>query len=191
MVILRIYAAEGAMEVKVITEQDFEKILKEENITFEDIPKILIEKLKEKGMKIAAAESCTGGLISKLLTDESGVSAVFDCGVCSYANQIKEKVLGVKRETLETLGAVSPETAMEMAQGVRSLANAQIGISATGIAGPTGGSEEKPVGTVYIGVGTEENTQVIRGQFSARNDSRDKNRQLSAYLALYCAFRSI
>ncbi|MDO5123174.1 MAG: CinA family protein [Eubacteriales bacterium] len=179
------------MEVEVITEKDFARLIREENITFEDIPKILIEKLKEKGMKIAAAESCTGGLISKLLTDESGVSAVFDCGVCSYANQIKQKVLGVKCETLEAFGAVSPETAMEMAQGVRSLANAQIGISATGIAGPTGGSGEKPVGTVYIGIGTEGKTEAVRGQFSARNDSRDKNRQLSAYLALYCAFRSI
>lgn len=179
------------MEVKVITEDDFKELLHSDGITFEDIPKLLIEKLQYKGIKIATAESCTGGLISKLLTDKSGVSSVFDCGVCSYANEIKEKVLGVKGETLEAFGAVSPETAMEMAQGVKKLANAQIGISTTGIAGPTGGTAEKPVGTVYIGISTKDKTEAFRGQFSAKNDSRDKNRQLSAHFALYCAFLSI
>ena len=142
-------------------------------------------------MKIATAESCTGGLISKLLTDESGVSAVFDCGVCSYANAIKEKILGVDSETLRTKGAVSPEVAAQMAQGVRRLADADVGLSTTGIAGPTGGTDTKPVGTVFIGISTSDNTRVIKADFSANFNNRDKNRQLAACLALYCGFSSI
>ncbi len=179
------------MEVKVITERDFFRLLEKDNITLEDIPSLLVEKLKENGVKIASAESCTGGLISKLITDCSGASSVFDCGVCSYSNEIKEKVLGVSHNTLTLYGAVSPETAEEMARGIKKLSKAPIGISTTGIAGPTGGTPLKPVGTVYIGVSTENYTQVIKADFSARNDSRDKIRQLSAYLALYCAFLSI
>ncbi|MBQ1977124.1 MAG: CinA family protein, partial [Ruminococcus sp.] len=136
-------------------------------------------------------ESCTGGLISKLLTDEPGVSAVFDCGVCSYANIIKENVLGVSGKDLSEKGAVSPEVAAQMAQGVRKLAKADLGLSTTGIAGPSGGSEEKPVGTVFIGISTKNKTEVIKADFSANFNNRDKNRQLAAHLALYCGFSSI
>ena len=179
------------MEYKVITEEEFLNLLDKENIDAKELPRILINKLRDKGMKIAVAESCTGGLISKLLTDEPGVSSVYDCGVCSYANAIKEKVLGVKSETLGTFGAVSPHTAFEMAQGVRNLADADIGISTTGIAGPDGGSAEKPVGTVFIGVATKNEIKVIKADFTAKKNNRDKNRQLSAHLALYCAITSI
>ncbi len=179
------------MNYTTITEDDFYAILKKENIDEKELPRLLISKLEKKGMKASVAESCTGGLISKLLTDEPGVSEVFDCGVCSYANCIKEKLLGVKAETLEAFGAVSPQTANEMAQGVRHLANAHIGISTTGIAGPTGGSAEKPVGTVFIGISLEGEAKVIKADFTAKNNNRDKNRQLSAHLAIYCAFASI
>ncbi len=179
------------MNYTTITEDDFYAILEKENIDEKELPRLLISKLEKKSMKVSVAESCTGGLISKLLTDEPGVSEVFDCGVCSYANCIKEKILGVKSETLKNFGAVSPQTAYEMSQGVRRLANAHIGISTTGIAGPTGGSAEKPVGTVFIGISLEGETRVIKADFTAKNNNRDKNRQLSAHLAIYCAFASI
>lgn len=179
------------MNFTTITEDDFYAILKKDNIDEKDLPRLLISKLEKQGMKVSVAESCTGGLISKLLTDEPGVSEVYDCGVCSYANCIKEKILGVKSDTLEAFGAVSPQTASEMAQGVRKLADANIGISTTGIAGPTGGSAEKPVGTVFIGISLEGETKVIKADFTAKNNNRDKIRQHSAHLAIYCAFASI
>lgn len=179
------------MNFEVITEQDFEEILQKENTDFKALPKLLIKKLEAKGVKVATAESCTGGLISKLLTDESGVSEVFDCGICSYANHIKEKILGVSGSDIEEFGAVSPQVAAQMAEGVRRLAQAEMGISTTGIAGPTGGSDQKPVGTVFIGISTREGTKVYKGDFSAKYNNRDKNRQLAACLAIYCGFSSI
>ena len=179
------------MDYKVITEKDFCEILKKENIDFLSLPRLLTDKLEKANMKVATAESCTGGLISKLLTDEPGASAVFDCGVCSYANIIKENILGVSGEDLREKGAVSPEVAAQMAQGVRKLAKADLGLSTTGIAGPSGGSEEKPVGTVFIGISTKNKTEVIKADFSANFNNRDKNRQLAAHLALYCGFSSI
>lgn len=179
------------MNYEIITEKDFEEILRKENTDFDSLTKLFIKALEKNSMKVATAESCTGGLISKLLTDEAGVSEVFECGVCSYANHIKEKILGVNSKDLEEFGAVSPQVAAQMAEGVRRLANAQIGISTTGIAGPTGGSIKKPVGTVFIGIATKDKTRIFKGDFSAKYNNRDKNRQLAAYLAIYCGFSSI
>ena len=179
------------MNFETITEVDFEALLKKDNIDPRSLPKLIIKQLEANGMKVATAESCTGGLISKLLTDEAGVSEVFDCGICSYANCIKENLLGVSNKDLVKFGAVSVQVAAQMADGVRKLANADIGISTTGIAGPTGGSKEKPVGTVFIGVSTKKLIKVIKGDFSANFNNRDKNRQLAAYLAIYCGFSSI
>lgn len=112
----------------------------------------VVKLLLEKGKKAATAESCTGGLVSAAITSVSGSSEVFDMGVCSYANRIKQDVLDVSAEALEKYGAVSEQVAKEMAQGVMKLAKSDFGVSTTGIAGPTGGSKEKPVGTVWIGV---------------------------------------
>ena len=112
----------------------------------------IVSVLKEKGLTISTAESCTGGLIAKLLTDVSGASAVFFGSVVSYDNSVKKNVLGVKQETLESVGAVSYDTACQMAQGVKNLLKTDIGISTTGIAGPGGGTPQKPVGTVYVGI---------------------------------------
>lgn len=179
------------MDITTITEQNFEEILAGENIDSASLPRMLIEKLQENKMKVAVAESCTGGLISKLLTDESGVSAVYDCGVCSYANSIKEKLLNVSPETLSVFGAVSAQTAFEMAQGIRTLAQADMGIATTGVAGPTGGTDEKPVGLVYIGISAKDKTWVIKADFTAKNNNRCKNRQLASALAIYCGFASI
>ena len=113
---------------------------------------VLYEVLKSKNMTIATAESCTGGMIGAALTAVSGVSECYGFGVVTYANEAKEKLLGVSHTTLETVGAVSYETACEMAQGALKLSGADIAISVTGIAGPGGGTEEKPVGLVYIGI---------------------------------------
>ncbi len=116
--------------------------------TAEDVVQLLVKENK----KLATAESCTGGLISAAVTNVSGASAVFDAGICTYANSAKEKYLGVPCDILEKYGAVSEQTARFMAKGVRLSASADIGVSVTGIAGPTGGTPDKPVGTVYIGV---------------------------------------
>lgn len=101
---------------------------------------------------ISSAESCSGGLISKMITDIPGCSAIYPGGVCAYSNEMKIKWLNVKSSTLEQYGAVSAETALEMAQGIRNVTGSDYGISTTGIAGPGGGSVEKPVGLVYIAV---------------------------------------
>lgn len=174
-----------------VTEQDFTESLSKAEIETQDLPRLLIDKLAKSAKRVATAESCTGGLISKLITDCDGASSVFDCGVCSYANFVKENVLGVNPDTIRAFGAVSAECAKEMAEGVRKLSNADIGISTTGIAGPSGGTEEKPVGLIYIGIATEAKTDIIKAEFMSKNNNRDKNRQLAAALALYCAFHSL
>ena len=112
----------------------------------------LVKKLCDKSLTIATAESCTGGLLAKKITDVSGSSKIFEMGIVSYANRIKNEFLEVTNETLESVGAVSEETATQMAIGVTKLAKSDIGIGITGIAGPTGGTLEKPVGLVYFGV---------------------------------------
>ncbi len=177
----------------MVTLSEFLKELENENLNMESLPCELVKALKAKGLKIATAESCTGGLISKMITDVSGASEVFDCGVCSYANEIKAKVLGVSSEDLKSKGAVSKEVAMQMAEGVRKLSGADIGISTTGIAGPTGGTALKPVGTVFIGVSTISKNYYLLANLAenvtAKNATRDKIRQSAALLAIYCGFK--
>ncbi len=107
--------------------------------------------LKEKKLTISIAESCTGGLISKLITDISGSSEYFIIGVVAYSNEAKKKILQVKTETLEKYGAVSSQCAREMVEGLKFISGSHICISTTGIAGPTGGTKDKPVGLVYCG----------------------------------------
>ncbi len=111
---------------------------------------------KQKGLTISVAESCTGGLIQKLITDVPGSSEYFLGGAVAYSNLLKQKLLNVSPQTLITYGAVSCETAREMARGIKELTGTNIGISTTGIAGPAGGTSEKPVGLVYIGLCTKE-----------------------------------
>ena len=128
-----------------------------------DVPSIesvVVEKLKERHMTVAFAESCTGGLISKRITDVPGASEVFGFGFCTYANEAKMKILGVKEETLAAHGAVSEETASEMVQGALKVSGADIAVAVTGIAGPGGGTPEKPVGLVYMGVATKDGVTV-------------------------------
>lgn len=116
------------------------------------IENTLIEQCIASGFTVATAESCTGGLIAHRITNVSGASAIFKGGVVSYANEVKMKLLGVQEETLVSYGAVSEAVALAMAQGVKRALNTDYSVAVTGIAGPGGGSAEKPVGTVYIAV---------------------------------------
>ncbi len=112
----------------------------------------LVKLLAARGLTIATAESCTGGMAAAAITSVSGASSVFEYGAITYANRIKEEMLGVSEASLRQYGAVSEAVACEMAEGVRARAGSDIGISTTGIAGPTGAVDGKPVGTVYIAV---------------------------------------
>lgn len=178
--------------MEVITEQSFLDTLQKENIDPNTLQEKVVLNLKEKGLHLATAESCTGGLISKKITEVSGSSEVFDCGVCSYANFIKNKVLGVDNNILETCGAVSAECAMAMAKGVAELANADIGVSTTGIAGPTGGTDTKPVGLVYIGVSTPECDFAVKTLLAEnKNNNRERVRELATACAIYLVYKNI
>ncbi len=120
-------------------------------IDITNIETAIYNRLKKEGLTLGSAESCTGGLISKRITDIPGSSEVFKGGICSYSNSLKIELLGVKEETIEKHGAVSEETALEMARGAVKICRSDIGIASTGIAGPGGGeSPDRPVGTVYI-----------------------------------------
>lgn len=139
--------------------------------------------LSRMHLTVATAESCTGGLIAKLITDVSGASAVFEGGIASYSNEMKVSVLGVKRETLEEFGAVSLETAAEMADGARRVCSVDIAVSSTGIAGPAGGTPEKPVGTVCIAVSSEKHSETVKLSLP-ENAGRDAIRYATAKAAL-------
>ena len=112
----------------------------------------VVKILKEKNLTLSTAESCTGGMIGELITSVSGASEVYGFGFITYANEAKEQILGVKHETLEKFGAVSEETAREMALGAKRVSGSDISVSVTGIAGPGGGTKEKPVGLVYTAI---------------------------------------
>lgn len=121
--------------------------------------------LLERGYSISTAESCTGGLLSYALTSISGASTYFMGGIVAYSNAIKEQFLGVQAKTLLDHGAVSQETALEMADGVRTKLGTDVGLSTTGVAGPTGGRPEKPVGLVWIGISTPASSRAFECHF--------------------------
>jgi PncC family amidohydrolase len=127
--------------------------------------------LIDRGLTIAVAESCTGGLISSRITDVPGSSGYFEAGFVTYSNSMKEKMLGVPMEIIEEKGAVSEETARSMAEGARRKALTSVGLAVTGIAGPSGGTEKKPVGLVYLGLAAEEGTWVRKCLFTGDRDS--------------------
>jgi PncC family amidohydrolase len=141
----------------------------------------IADELKKQHLLIATAESCTGGLLAHLLTNISGSSVYFDRGVVTYSNTAKTALLGVSRDLLDQFGAVSEQTAAAMAVGIRQRAAVDIGIATTGIAGPTGGTPEKPVGLVYIGLATEKTVTVKRFLFSG---DRLANKESSCSAAL-------
>lgn len=140
----------------------------------EKIEQKIAEKLIDNNLTLAVAESCTGGLISSRLTDVSGSSQYMMYGIVTYSNNAKMNLLGVKEETLINHGAVSEEVALEMARGVRSVGNCDIGISTTGIAGPTGGTKEKPVGTLWCAVSIGDKIEAFH---YCRNIDREANKK--------------
>ena len=150
----------------------------EENVTLEES---VIRLLEEKKMTVTTAESCTGGKLSGRLLNVSGASGVYNEGYITYANASKEKILGVKHETLETYGAVSEQTAAEMAHGAAKAAGADAALSVTGIAGPGGGTAEKPVGLVYIGCAVNGEVTVREYRFTG---NREKNRDYAVARAI-------
>lgn len=139
------------------------------------------ELLTRRNLHLAVAESCTGGLIGDRITNVPGASDYFLGGAITYSDQVKRQLLGVNSQTLDMHGAVSREVALEMAQGVRDLLNAEIGLAVTGIAGPTGGTAEKPVGLTWIGLSTVQANQAYRYVWSG---DRLRNKEQSAEQAL-------
>ena len=125
----------------------------------------VIEIFREKGLSLALAESCTGGMIAETITNVAGASDIFYGSAVTYVNSAKEHILGVAHETLEKHGAVSSECAAGMADGARRVYGADVAMSVTGIAGPGGGSEAKPVGTVWFGLATKDGAETFRRRF--------------------------
>lgn len=144
----------------------------------------VVKTLNEKGLVLATAESCTGGLIAKRITDVSGSSAVFNCGIVSYSNEIKEKVLGVSHKTLETYGAVSEQTVREMVKGALKISGADIAVSVSGIAGPNSDNTEKPVGLIFLAVSNGKNITVKQLNNTFTENIRENNRQSASDEAL-------
>ena len=136
----------------------------------------VVKTLNEKGLVLATAESCTGGLIAKRITDVSGSSGMFNCGIVSYSNDIKEKVLGVKHKTLETFGAVSEQTVREMVKGVLKISEADIAVAVSGIAGPNSDNTQKPVGLIYLAISDKKDIEVVKLNNTFTDDIRNQNR---------------
>ena len=149
-----------------------------------EISTMLVSELKKRGMKIASVESCTAGIISKIITDAPGSSEVFDLGITTYSNEMKTKMVGVPEVILSLHGAVSPETARAMADGIRRVSGADIGVATTGIAGPGGGTPEKPVGLVYTAISTANGTDVTRLMIDKPGADRDYIRNTAAETVL-------
>jgi len=171
--------------IKII--QDIEEILtpviEKYVYGYDDVSleEVVGNRLRELGLTLATAESCTGGLLGHRITGVSGSSDYYLGGIVSYNNKAKMELLGVKKQTLEKFGSVSEETVREMAQGVKSLFKTDLGISISGIAGPTGGSPEKPVGLIYIGLSSEKEVTIKKFNFFR---DRDSNKRISSQVAL-------
>ena len=141
----------------------------------------LVARLKELGMTVSCAESCTGGLIASMIVDVPGASAVFPGGAVTYAERVKTELLGVPAALIEEMGVVSEEVAAAMAEGACRRFSTDAAVSVTGLAGPSGGTKEVPVGRVYIGVSVKGKTRVFREDFPG---GRDEVRRAAAKTAI-------
>lgn len=155
----------------------------------EELAQVVADRLMEQGLTLSSAESCTGGMFASTMTDIPGISQCFDRGLVTYNNQAKMEELGVSAETLEKFGAVSEETALEMVEGLKRVSGSDVCISVTGIAGPGGGSEEKPVGLVYIGFSYGD--KKICKKIQMRNVNRSWNRHYTLLCMLNVIYRNI
>ena len=140
----------------------------------------IVNVLKQRGLTVTFAESCTGGLLAKLMTDVPGASAVFRGSIVSYSAEIKEKLLGVNPETISRYGEVSRETALEMAQGARRVIGADIAVSVTGSAGPEPDEPGKPVGLIWLAADSEGGSRTLCIQNDFPSDARRLNREAAA-----------
>lgn len=155
----------------------------------DELAQVVADRLMEQGLTLSSAESCTGGMFASTMTDIPGISQCFDRGLVTYSNQAKMEELGVSAGTLEKFGAVSEETALEMVEGLKRVSGSDVCISVTGIAGPGGGSEEKPVGLVYIGFSYGD--KKICKKIQMRNVNRSWNRHYTLLCMLNVIYRNI
>ncbi len=155
----------------------------------EELAQVVADRLMEQGLTLSSAESCTGGMFASTMTDIPGISQCFDRSLVTYSNQAKMEELGVSAGTLEKFGAVSEETALEMVEGLKRVSGSDVCISVTGIAGPGGGSEEKPVGLVYIGFSYGD--KKICKKIQMRNVNRSWNRHYTLLCMLNVIYRNI
>ena len=155
----------------------------------EELAQVVADRLMEQGLTLSSAESCTGGMFASTMTDIPGISQCFDRGLVTYSNQAKMEELGGSAGTLEKFGAVSEETALEMVEGLKRVSGSDVCISVTGIAGPGGGSEEKPVGLVYIGFSYGD--KKICKKIQMRNVNRSWNRHYTLLCMLNVIYRNI
>ena len=155
----------------------------------EELAQVVADRLMEQGLTLSSAESCTGGMFASTMTDIPGISQCFDRGLVTYSHQAKMEELGVSAGTLEKFGAVSEETALEMVEGLKRVSGSDVCISVTGIAGPGGGSEEKPVGLVYIGFSYGD--KKICKKIQMRNVNRSWNRHYTLLCMLNVIYRNI
>lgn len=199
---LATYAKEGECSLRIASKRDTEEEAKQAvdemleqvkervghyiySCDNEELAQVVAGKLMEKNLTLSSAESCTGGMFASTMTDIPGISQCFDRGLVTYSNQAKMEELGVRPETLETYGAVSEETALEMVEGLQRVSGSDVCVSVTGIAGPGGGTEEKPVGLVYIGFAYGE--KKLCKKIQMRNVNRNWNR----HYALLCMLNVI
>lgn len=178
------------MKNEIESEEIFSPVQKElekrlgasiDDSNYDTLASVVVKKLIQKRQTLSLAESCTGGLIGKLITDIPGSSQVFMQGLIVYSNEAKQQLLQVNEATLKQYGAVSKETATEMVNGLHKSAGTDIALSITGIAGPGGGTETKPVGLVYVGIKTK---QIVKTYQLNLKGNRDKVRQQAAQHAL-------
>ena len=189
---LSAYGADKAqLEQEVAERIEMLKLIIDDNIygyDDETISSVIGKLLNQKGATVATAESCTGGLIGNMITEVSGSSAYYKGGIVAYSNELKERLLGVRHETLEQYGAVSEETAIEMARGCLAVTGADYAIATTGISGPTGATEEKPLGLVYVAVASHGEVVCNRYVFTT---TRQQHQQRTANQALFDLYKQL
>ena len=179
------------LEQEVAERVEMLKLIIDDNIygyDDETISSVIGKLLNQKGATVATAESCTGGLIGNMITEVSGSSAYYKGGIVAYSNELKERLLGVRHETLEQYGAVSEETAIEMARGCLAVTGADYAIATTGISGPTGATEEKPLGLVYVAVALRNEVVCNRYVFTT---TRQQHQQRTANQALFDLYKQL
>ena len=189
---LSAYGADKAqLEQEVAERIEMLKLIIDANIygyDDETISSVIGKLLNQKGATVATAESCTGGFIGNVITEVSGSSAYYKGGIIAYSNELKERLLGVCHETLEQYGAVSEETAIEMARGCLAVTGADYAIATTGISGPTGATEEKPLGLVYVAIASREEVVCNRYVFTT---TRQQHQQRTANQALFDLYKQL